>query len=198
MRPDGFELASFLGSEVEGLLPETRYVGEIGLDGSANYRQHAAIQTKCFDFVLRASARAGGRILTIHSRGAPDDVMDALARHSGAEIPVLHWFSGTKTQLRRAVDMGCWFSVGPAMLQGRKGIELLAAMPGNRVLTETDGPFATRCGSPLQPGEVEEAILACAAVWQTDASEATLRIKANFRRIVSAVGVSAEPATFGS
>ncbi len=187
------ELALF-----EGLLPETKYVGEIGLDGSADYRQHAAIQSKCFDHVLKASAKAGGRILTIHSRGAPDEVMDALARQPNAGTPVLHWFSGTKTQLRRAVDMGCWFSVGPAMLQGRKGIELLSAMPGNRVLTETDGPFAARGGCPLQPADVGEAISACAAVWKTDAPEASSRITANFRRMVSAVGISVEPVAPGA
>lgn len=38
--------------------------------------------------------------------------------------------------------MGCWFSVGPAMLQGARGTELVARMPRDRVLTESDGPFA--------------------------------------------------------
>ncbi len=43
------ELALF-----EGLLPETRYVGEIGLDGTPEFREHAAIQRRVFE------ARVGG------------------------------------------------------------------------------------------------------------------------------------------
>jgi len=174
------ELALF-----EGLLPEAKYVGEIGLDGSLEFRQHAAVQRKCFNQILKASAQAGGRILTIHSRGAADEVMDALADQPDAGIAVLHWFSGTKTQLRRAIDMGCWFSVGPAMTRGRKGTELLSAMPLERVLTETDGPFVQRSGTPIQPGDVADAILACSNTWKMEPADAAFCIRENFRRLVS-------------
>ena len=40
-----------------------------------------------------------------------------------------------------------------AMIAGTKGRAHLAAMPRERVLPETDGPFAQRHGRPLMPWE---------------------------------------------
>lgn len=37
--------------------------------------------------------------------------------------------------------MGCWFSVGPAMLAGERGKVLALKMPRDRILTKTDGPL---------------------------------------------------------
>ena len=169
----------------DALLPETRYVGEVGLDGSRECKPHWREQVRVFEHVLAASTQAGGRILSIHSRRAAAEVLDALARHPDAGIPVLHWFSGTKTELRRAVEMGCWFSVGPAMVLGKRGRDLLTAMPRDRVLTETDGPFATINGQPLCPGEVTSALDALAACWGVTPDEAAATVVAAFRRLVS-------------
>jgi TatD DNase family protein len=100
--------------------------------------------------------------MTVHNRGAADEVLDALHERPNAGIAILHWFSGSKRQVDRAAAMGCWFSVGPPMFTSRKGAELVAAMPPHRVLTETDGPFAQREGRPLMPAEVGFAIERCA------------------------------------
>ncbi|KAA1053136.1 Qat anti-phage system TatD family nuclease QatD [Azospirillum argentinense] len=178
----------------EALLPETRYVGEVGLDGSPECKPYWREQVSVFDHVLAASARAGGRILSIHSRRAATEVLDVLARHPDAGIPVLHWFSGTKAELQRAVAMGCWFSVGPAMVTGKRGRDLLAAMPRDRVLTETDGPFAAIGGKPLSPGEVAPACEALGACWDISADEAATAVLGNLRRLASsAVGGPASP-----
>jgi TatD DNase family protein len=167
----------------EALLGEARYVGEIGLDGGAEYRAHLEVQTRCFERILTACARAGGRVMTIHSRGAADEVLDAVEQHPGAGIAVLHWFSGTRKQLDRAVALGCWFSVGPAMVRGVKGRQLLASMPRNRVLTETDGPFGKGVDGPLMPGQVGPAVAACGAVWRIDPTEAQGQLDLNLRTI---------------
>ncbi|NUB01180.1 TatD family deoxyribonuclease [Azospirillum melinis] len=169
----------------DALLPETRYVGEIGLDGSPECKPHWREQISVLDHVLAASARAGGRILSLHSRRAATEVLDVLARYPDAGVPVLHWFSGTKAELQRAVAMGCWFSVGPAMVTGKRGRDLLAAMPRDRVLTETDGPFAAIDGRPLAPGEVAPACTALATSWSVGVDEAAAIILGAFRRLAS-------------
>ncbi|MBF0304650.1 MAG: TatD family hydrolase [Alphaproteobacteria bacterium] len=178
------ELALF-----DALLPETRYVGEIGLDGSPECKPYWREQVRVVDHILSASAQAGGRILSIHSRRATTAVLDALARHPDAGVPVLHWFSGTKAELHRAVSMGCWFSVGPAMAAGKRGRDLIAAMPQDRVLTETDGPFAAVKGRALGPGEVAVACETLAACWGTGIDEAAAEVLATFRKLaLSPVG----------
>jgi TatD DNase family protein len=87
------------------LLPETRYVGEVGLDGGQDCRAFWKDQILVFDHVLASCASAGGRILTLHSRLAARDVLDALERHPSYGVAVLHWFSGTQRELARAVEM---------------------------------------------------------------------------------------------
>ena len=147
------------------LLRRVRYVGEIGLDGSPELRGHWQIQQHVFARVLKLCADAGGRIMTIHSRRAATAVLDQLSDHPAAGTPILHWFSGSKRELRRAVDLGCWFSVGPAMLAGNKGRQLTLAMPRDRVLTESDGPFARIDGEAARPGDVRKAVEVLAMLW---------------------------------
>jgi TatD DNase family protein len=149
----------------ERLLPEVRYVGETGLDGGPEYKRHWQDQVATFTRILELCEKVGGRILTVHSRRAARSVLDTLAAHPSAGLPILHWFSGTPPELTRAADLGCWFSIGPAMLAGEKGRALAARMPRDRVLTETDGPFAQLDGRTALPWDAEQAITLLAEVW---------------------------------
>lgn len=167
-----------------GLVPETQYVGEIGLDGSKPHRQSLSLQREVFDAVLCACESTGGRIMTIHSRGAISLVLDHLEAHRDAGVPVLHWFSGTRGELDRAIQLGCWFSVGPAMLRGDKGRRLASSMPPHRVLTETDGPFARRGRTPLMPWDVNEAEIVLAALWSVSRAEVERRLTTNLGRLI--------------
>jgi TatD DNase family protein len=167
----------------EELLPRSRYVGEIGLDGGPGYGQHSAIQAKVFETVLHLAGKGGGRIMSIHSRRAVDEILDRLSAFPEAGLPILHWFSGTAGQLRRAADIGCWFSVGPAMLRGGKGKALAKAMPRNRMLTETDGPFAGAPNKPLRPTDSWQAVKQLAELWGVSLDEARVQLVDNLRSL---------------
>ena len=80
----------------EELLPQSRYVGEIGLDGGSELKTSWDTQRWVFDEILRMCSAVGGRIMTIHSRRAATPVLDALASRDSAGIAVLHWFSGSQ------------------------------------------------------------------------------------------------------
>lgn len=132
------------------LLPETRYVGEIGLDGDPQFRRYWDSQVSVFEYVLMKCSEAGGRIMSLHSRRASGAVLDYIEKFPDAGTPILHWFSGGFRDLDRAIKLGCWFSVGPAMLASKNGRTLAARMPRERVLTESDGPFAHINGEPAR------------------------------------------------
>lgn len=166
------------------LLPNTRYVGEIGLDGSPEYRQYWNDQVIVFDHVLNACREAGGRVLSIHSRRASKAVIDRLEGCPEAGTPVLHWFSGNLRDLDRAVDLGCWFSVGPVMLRTEKGRDLTARMPRERVLTESDGPFAQHNGRSLWPWEVNDAVNKLGEIWGTNPENAEKTLLQNLENLV--------------
>lgn len=174
------ELALF-----EDLIGRTRYVGEIGLDGGPEYCASWSDQMLVFNTVLQACQRAGGRILSLHSRRAATPVLDALASHPGAGSPVLHWFSGTKRELKRAIEAGCWFSVGPAMLSSEKGRLLAAQMPRERMLTETDGPFAQIEGAAAAPWDCEKAIGQLAKMWAEPEASVRRQLGRNLTTLVA-------------
>ena len=154
------ELALF-----DSFLPETSYIGEIGLDGAAEFRAYSQSQVAVFEHILGKCCAAGGRIISLHSRRASGAVLDYLEKYPKAGTPVLHWFSGSLRDLDRAIKIGCWFSTGPAMLANEKGRALAARMPRDRVLTESDGPFAQLNGSAVMPWQVQTAVQMLSNIW---------------------------------
>lgn len=166
----------------DALLSDAKYVGEIGLDGGKGFKDHWQVQLKVFRHILNSVNSAGGRVMTIHSRSSAASVLDFLPGVDG--VPILHWFTGTPSQLRKAIDMGCWFSINPSMLETKKGYNLVAMMPKERILTETDGPFTTLSGNTLFPWDASLVILKVASIWKCDISEAEKIIDNNFKRLL--------------
>lgn len=150
------------------ILPGSAYVGEVGLDGAPEFKTHWQDQVDVFRHVLNACNEAGGRVMSIHSRRASTPVLDLLEQYPMSGTPILHWFTGTVRELERAIDLGCWFSVGPTMLGSKRGRDLALRMPRERVLTESDGPFAQISGRSIFPWEVSNAVVRLAEIWETD------------------------------
>ncbi len=182
------ELASQRKEEVallEELLPTTRFVGEVGLDGSPELRATWSDQRAVFRRILDACDREGGRILSVHSRRAAGPVLDCLAESARRSTTVLHWFSGTLAELKRAVELGCWFSVGRPMLTSTKGRALVAAMPQERVLTETDGPFVQENGRPIMPWEVADVVAELGVLWQVPTDGTQQQLNSNLSQLLA-------------
>jgi TatD DNase family protein len=171
----------------EDLIPSARYIGEIGLDGSPEQKLSGRKQLTAFHAILSLCAKQGGRVMSVHSRRAVGEVLASIAEHSDAGTPILHWFSGTQRELRRAIELGCWFSVGPTMLRSTKGLALAHAMPRDRILTETDGPFAQLDGRKAVPWDAELAVSKLAEVWNVPIGEVTAILDANLRRLVMSI-----------
>ncbi|MBE7520715.1 MAG: TatD family hydrolase [Thermoflexaceae bacterium] len=172
----------------ESVLPQSRVVGEVGLDGSPALRLHRQAQLRVFRSVLTMCSKEGGRLLSIHSRGATTAVLDCLHEVPESGLALLHWFSGSRAELDRANRMGCWFSVGPAMLAGAKGRMLLGEMPRDRVVCETDAPFATVDGAALLPWDIARVGSLLAETWECSVSAARHQIEANEEDLLRRVG----------
>lgn len=183
------ELAAKRGHEMalfEQLLKQSRYVGEVGLDGSPQLADTFAIQREVFGRILGLCAHEGGKVLTVHSRRAAKDVIALI----GAELPadrgrvVLHWFTGSAGEAAQAVKLGCYFSVNSVMLTTGRGRQLVAGLPPERVLTETDGPFVSFQGHPAIPGDVLAVVQGLADVWGVHETAAATRVHDNLRRLL--------------
>ncbi|MBX2944163.1 MAG: TatD family hydrolase [Cyclobacteriaceae bacterium] len=140
------ELVSQFFVEAElfmSILSETRYVGEIGLDGSERFRASFGIQYKIFKEIIKACADSKDKIITVHTRNAEKEAVSLLKKHlkkSECKV-ILHWFTGNIEAFTDAMDAGFYFSINHKMTTTKKGQELVERIPKDRLLTETDAPF---------------------------------------------------------
>lgn len=172
----------------EALLPDARYVGEIGLDAGPRFYRSFPEQERIFERILRACAEQGGKILTVHSVRAVPKVLDrieaALPQDRGRVI--LHWFTGTPAEARRAAAMGCYFSINREMLRSDRHRKLVAGLPLDRLLTETDGPFVEIDGTPVRPPSVADTVAELGDLRGIDSGELGKKIISNLRALVRA------------
>jgi Tat protein secretion system quality control protein TatD with DNase activity len=161
-------------AELELLLEQiatVRAVGEVGLDGSPRFRPHYQVQRRIFEAVIRRCAELGARTLSIHSRRAVKDILSTLEQYPGFGTAVMHWFSGKLGELKDAEAHGCWFSIGPAMFESAHGRSLAAKMPRDRVVPESDGPFAKVAGNTVMPWSAVDTAERLSAEWGTSVDE---------------------------
>ncbi len=140
------------------LVAKSEFIGETGLDGSPQHKPTLALQISILNSLLKQCASHGGRIISLHSRRAVTQVLDILDKHPDAGTPILHWFSGSNAELTRAVQRGCWFSFGPAGIRTKAGKDTLMSIPLDRLIPESDGPFACLNGVGVMPWEASNII----------------------------------------
>jgi TatD DNase family protein len=165
------------------LLGETKYIGEIGLDFTTNNKEQQLLQEKIFAAILQSCADYGNKILTIHSRRATSRVIDMIGSSYNGKV-IMHWFSGTRKDLERAISYGFYFSINPSMISSDKGRNLINDIPSDRILTESDGPFVKVNGKPISPSETKETVYTLAEFFNCDINQMRDIIYNNFRNIL--------------
>ncbi|MGH6890480.1 MAG: TatD family hydrolase [Rhizomicrobium sp.] len=123
--------------------PKIVGIGETGLDyyyensprarQIANFRAHVA------------AARALGLPLIVHTRDAEDDTIDILGDEmgKGAFTGLIHCFTGTQRLADAALALGFCISASGIATFKKSGAlrEVLARVPLDRLLVETDAPY---------------------------------------------------------
>lgn len=141
-------------------LPQARYVGEVGLDAGPRFYRSFELQKIIFERIVKMCSQIGGKILSVHSVRTATTVLDIIEKYMqrGSGQVVLHWFTGIKSEARRAIDLGCYFSINPEMLKSDRHRDMVSILPINRLLTETDAPFCKHNGSPINPWETSSVV----------------------------------------
>lgn len=120
-------------------------IGEIGLDPTYAASTHdIKQQIKVFESLL-SLAEKFQKPVSIHSRKSLDTIFDLFSSFNTSHS-LLHWFDGSKKQLKKAMDMGFFVSYGPATVYANDKQTLLSHTHEDRLLIETDGPVRfSRC-----------------------------------------------------
>ena len=115
-------------------------IGEIGLDPkyvNQDEKQYC-IQKKTFNLLLELAEKYN-KPISIHSRNSLDDILQVLTTYK-IKRSLLHWFDGSKKQLKQAMDMRLFVSFGPVLLYSQDKKVLLKNTNSDKILVETDGP----------------------------------------------------------
>lgn len=188
------ELVGRAGKEEASLFVEllhlTRYVGEVGLDYQSSDEQVRREQRKVFHGIVAACDKVGGKILTVHSRRAAKDVVDAFGASFRGKY-ILHWFSGSRRVLEGALANGAYISVNAAMLRSEQGRKICLETPIDRVLLETDAPFVRRkapeadeSGESYDVGAIGETASGLAALYQIAPEELAQQLRSNLQALL--------------
>jgi len=113
-------------------------IGEVGLDFSFNTGKEQE-QLPVFKKVIELAKKIN-KPLIVHTRKAEKESLELLEQ-SGHKKVILHCFSGRKSLIKQAVDLGFFFSVPPVITRLDHFKTLVEIVPLIQLLTETDAPY---------------------------------------------------------
>jgi TatD DNase family protein len=179
-------------------LPSCAAVGEIGLDYTGLSPVSPEDQKTILAAIL-SHEETQKRLLSVHALMAFPDVVAMLADHPTPGA-IIHWYSAAGEPLRRAVEIGLFMSVNSAIVANPDHAGVLAEIPRDRVLVETDSPYIDRnsgvplnpwedtvaersAGRALNPGEVLPIERSLALVWGVEAEEVRIQVWRNYAQL---------------
>jgi TatD DNase family protein len=122
-------------------LPEVVAIGEIGLDFYRDWSPRDA-QLAAFDAQLRLALELNLPVV-VHDREAHAEVLRGIRKAKGVR-GVLHCFSGGADEAREAMELGLHVSFTGSITYAKGPFdEVLAVVPLERLLLETDAPWMT-------------------------------------------------------
>jgi TatD DNase family protein len=173
-------------SEIEELLrhPKAVALGEIGLDFHWQYATLEQQERALYDQL--ALGEESGKPIVFHCREAYPALLEKLESRTVLSY-LFHCFAGDEEAARRAREMDCYFGVdGPITYKKSTHLrEIVASLPQDRIVIETDSPYLTPepfRGKPNEPANVVLVNSALASVLGISEEECTALTTRNAER----------------
>jgi TatD DNase family protein len=163
-------------------------VGEIGLDYHYDFAPRD-LQREVFAAQVALAVELNLPVV-IHTREATDDTLAVLREAGrGTVRGVMHCFSGTADDARRALDLGFFISIAGIVTfpKGQNVREVAALVPADRLLVETDAPFLAPVphrGKRNEPAWVVETAAALAAARGVSLDALDAQLSANLKALL--------------
>lgn len=132
--------ATFDAGQFEELArdPKVVAIGECGLD---YFRSKPDGQKEKFEAQIALAERVG-KALIIHCRNAHDDLLKILEEQKPTVPVVIHFFTGSGELAERYLALGCYLSFPGPTTYTTEYDDSIRVCPLERLLVETDAPFA--------------------------------------------------------
>lgn len=85
---------------------------------------------------------------------------------------------------KRALELGCYFSINAGMLGNEKHAPMMQTIPLDRMLTETDGPFTRAGDRPSQPADVAGVVESLGRLHGLPATNVANLVRDNLRALL--------------
>ncbi|WP_409275849.1 Qat anti-phage system TatD family nuclease QatD [Neobacillus sp. SCS-31] len=164
-------------------IKESRYIGEIGLDFSNENIIYKELQLEVFKQTMDICNSIGNKIVNIHSRGATSKVIEIVGSEFNGQV-ILHWFSGSIEDLKKAIHNGYFLSVNMNMLKTVSGQKIVNNIPLDRILIESDGPFTKPFKDNYNVSSIKETIYLLSKVKSVNLEELNTKLKNNFKNLL--------------
>lgn len=164
-------------------LDKTRYIGEVGLDYKTG-RHYKDLQISFFTELIERCNSFGDKILTVHSRGSANDVVSIIGKDFNGKV-ILHWYSGSKMVLKKAISYGFYFSINYSMVKTKSGKDLIKMIPLDRLLLETDAPFIKFDNHPFSITDIKKIVEELALVLEVNCLDISKVLWSNFKELIS-------------
>lgn len=163
------------------LLPDARYIGEVGLDYKKGGNKQ--LQQSFLETLIEKSNEYDHKIFSFHSRGGENDLLTIIG-DKFLHTAILHWFSGSNMQIDNAISKGAYFSINYSMMQTNKGKSLITRVPKSKILIETDAPFVSISNKPFLPSDIHYIISSISKIWGNTYDDAKEILWNNFKNIL--------------
>lgn len=175
---------------------QIRAVGEIGFDfRNARLRQFEELQCRYFEEQL-AIAEKFSLPLVVHSVRGTQKLFEYAPKLQKLPGVIFHCWGGTYAESQYLLGKGvnAWFGFGNNLLQGKKSaIEAAQKLPLNRILPETDFPFAgsAKCRNAVSQIEAVKTVYEkLSELLQIEQFELAQNLYCNFCSAFSSSGIS--------
>lgn len=163
------------------LCHRTRYIGEVGLDFSNADEKNKYMQKQIFNQIIMA-CNEKKKIMSIHSRGAAKEVIELLKCYEGKAI--LHWYTGTLSELNTAIERGYYFSINHQMIKNKSGRNIINKIPLNKLLIESDAPFTYNMNKEYTINFNDEIVNYIAELYHQDIDTIKKKVKINLKELL--------------
>ena len=159
-------------------------VGEIGLDYHYDFSPRD-VQRDVFAAQISLALELDKPVV-IHTREATDDTFAVLREAGRGQVRgVMHCFSGSIEDARRALEIGFYISLAGILTFPKAGAlrEVAAFVPDDRLLVETDAPFLAPVphrGKRNEPAWVAETVRQLATLRSQAFDQMRACVAANF------------------
>lgn len=161
-------------------------IGEVGMDFHwADKEETLEKQTETFRKIIRFAIKINKPIV-IHSRKAEKECIDVMEEEiTNHEIPIVnHCFSGKKSQIRKAAELGHYFSIPPNIIRSHSFQTLVKIVDLKQLLTETDAPYLSPYPEQRnEPAFVVETIKKIAEIKEITVEETAEQIWKNYQKV---------------